>query len=391
MNLPRSARFIGIQCRALGGIDTVKYVTKMAATLQNQQKKALTELHLPWSGESLAEAGAEWISGEGQSAGVRLSLGYPAEASESRIAGALQEVWQGLGGDGQVGLQIESKVHRHAVQGTLAPIDGVKNVIAVSSAKGGVGKSTVAVNLALALKHEGARVGIVDADIYGPSQPIMLGVEGEQPVSRDGKTFEPIEAKGLQMISIGCIVDTGQPMVWRGPMVTQALNQLLFQTNWDDLDYLIVDMPPGTGDIQLTLAQKVPVSGAVIVTTPQDIALADAVRGMKMFEKVNIPVLGLVENMSTFECPCCGEATPLFGTGGGVATAEQYGIKLLGKLPLDLRIREETDSGAPTVVADPDSTLGITFRDIALHTAALLAKRPKDYKAAFGGIKVEKA
>jgi ATP-binding protein involved in chromosome partitioning len=193
------------------------------------------------------------------------------------------------------------------------------------------------------------------------------------------------------MISIGCIVDTTQPMVWRGPMVTQALNQLLFQTNWDNLDYLIVDMPPGTGDIQLTLAQKVPVSGAVIVTTPQDIALADAVRGMKMFEKVKIPVLGLVENMSTFECPSCGEATPLFGTGGGVATAEKYGIRLLGKLPLDLRIREETDCGKPTVVAAPDSTLGLNFRDIALHTVALLARRPRDYKAVFGGIKVEKA
>ncbi len=362
----------------------------MAATLQNQLEKALTELHLPWSGESLSKAGAVTTEPEGQVPGVRLSLGYPIQASESRIGAALQEAWQNLGGAGQIGLQVESTVHRHAVQGTLAPIAGVKNIIAVSSAKGGVGKSTVAVNLALALKHEGARVGIVDADIYGPSQPIMLGVEGEQPVSRDGKTFEPIEAKGLQMISIGCIVDTGQPMVWRGPMVTQALNQLLFQTNWDDLDYLIVDMPPGTGDIQLTLAQKVPVSGAVIVTTPQDIALADAVRGMKMFEKVNIPVLGLVENMSTFECPCCGEATPLFGTGGGVAIAEQHGIKLLGKLPLDLRIREETDSGTPTVVADPDSTLGLNFRDIALHTVALLAKRPRDYKAAFGGIKVEK-
>jgi ATP-binding protein involved in chromosome partitioning len=391
MNRPQSARFLGIQCRALGGIDTVKYVTKMAATLQNQLKNALTELRLPWSGESLAEAGAELAEDEGQLPVVRMSLGYPVQASESRIAAVLQGEWQKLGGTGQVELKVDSTVRRHAVQGTLAPLDGVKNVIAVSSAKGGVGKSTVAVNLALALKHEGARVGIIDADIYGPSQPIMLGVEGEQPVSHDGKTFEPVEAKGLQMISIGCIVDTTQPMVWRGPMVTQALNQLLFQTNWDDLDYLIVDMPPGTGDIQLTLAQKVPVSGAVIVTTPQDIALADAVRGMKMFEKVNIPVLGLVENMSTFECPSCGEATPLFGTGGGVATAEQYGIKLLGKLPLDLRIREQADCGEPTVVAAPDSTLGLNFRDIALHAVALLARRPRDYKAVFGGIKVEKA
>ncbi|MBT8422008.1 MAG: Mrp/NBP35 family ATP-binding protein, partial [Gammaproteobacteria bacterium] len=225
--------------------------------------------------------------------------------------------------------------------------------------------------------------------IYGPSQQIMLGVGAEQPVSNDGKSFEPIEAHGLQMISIGNIVDMGQPMAWRGPMVTQALNQLLFQTNWRDLDYLIVDMPPGTGDIQLTLGQKVPVSGAIIVTTPQDIALADAVRGLKMFEKVSIPVLGLVENMSTFVCPSCGEQTPLFGEGGGVATAAEHGIKLLGQIPLALRIREETDAGKPTVLAAPDSPQSLVFRDLALATAAALAQRPRDYKGAFGGIKVE--
>jgi ATP-binding protein involved in chromosome partitioning len=289
---------------------------------------------------------------------------------------------------GDVTIDYEVAVERHAVQSTLSPVEGIKNIIVVSSAKGGVGKSTVAVNLALALQFEGAAVGVLDADIYGPSQPIMLGVGDTQPVSRDGKTFEPIEAHGLQMISIGCLIDADQPMVWRGPMVTQALNQLLFQTNWPDLDYLIVDMPPGTGDIQLTLSQKVPVSGAVIVTTPQDIALADAVRGLRMFEKVNIPVLGLVENMSSFICPGCGEETPLFGAGGGVSVAKENGLELLGQLPLDIRIRQETDDGKPTVVSAPDSELGLTFRRMALSTVAKLAQRPKDYKGAFAGINV---
>jgi ATP-binding protein involved in chromosome partitioning len=230
---------------------------------------------------------------------------------------------------------------------------------------------------------------VLDADIYGPSQPLMLGVAGEQPVSEDGKTFEPLQALGMQMISIGCLIDAEQPMVWRGPMVTQALNQLLFQTNWVDLDYLVVDMPPGTGDIQLTLGQKVPVSGAIIVTTPQDIALADALRGLRMFEKVRIPVLGVIENMSNFVCPGCGESTPLFGEGGGVGVAADNDLPLLAKLPLDIRIRQETDGGKPTVAAEPDSALGITFRDMALHAAAQLAQRPREYKGAFAGIKIE--
>ncbi len=386
---------LDVQCRALGPPDTVKYVTKMAGTLQNQLEIALNEAQFPWAqqglAQSFAEAGAAGEPGSDGPPQVRLKLGYPVAASQQRLQQNLQQAWQNAGGSGAVKLVVESVVRRHAVQGTLSPLDGIKNIIAVSSAKGGVGKSTVAVNIALALQHEGARVGILDADIYGPSQPIMLGVAGQQPVSKDGKTFEPIEALGLQMMSIGCIVDTDQPMVWRGPMVTQALNQLLFQTNWRDLDYLIVDMPPGTGDIQLTLAQKVPVSGAVIVTTPQDIALADAVRGMQMFAKVKIPVLGLVENMSSFVCPGCGEVTALFGHGGGVATAEQHGMALLGQLPLDIRIREEADRGRPTVAADPESPQGLAFRNIALTTVALLAQRPRDYKAAFGGIKVEKS
>lgn len=357
----------------------------MAATIQNQLENAVNEARVPWTGESFADSGAAVDGG----LTVHLSLGYPADASRQRLEAALQAVTAKFDQSAEVALDIVWKVRPHAVQGNLSPLKGVRNIIAVSSGKGGVGKSTVAVNIALALQHEGARVGILDADIYGPSQPIMLGVEGQQPVSKDGKSFEPIEALGLQMISIGSIVDTEQPMVWRGPMVTQALNQLLFQTNWHDLDYLIVDMPPGTGDIQLTLGQKVPVSGAIIVTTPQDIALADAIRGLKMFEKVRIPVLGLVENMSNFTCPACGEATPLFGTGGGVTAASEYGMPLLGQLPLNIRIRQETDGGKPTVAAEPDSTLGLAFRDIALHAAALLAERPREYKGAFGGIKVE--
>jgi ATP-binding protein involved in chromosome partitioning len=365
----------------------------MGLTLQNNVAAALEACQLPWSGEDLLSAGATLQAVESASPFVELRLGYPAARSIERV----RKLWQaalaaqaGAGGTvADVDLQLAWKVRAHAVQGTLAPLAGVRNIIAVSSAKGGVGKSTVAVNLALALAYEGASVGILDADIYGPSQPMMLGIAGQQPVSLDGKTFEPLEAHGLQMISIGCLIDTEQPMVWRGPMVTQALNQLLFQTNWRDLDYLIVDMPPGTGDIQLTLSQKVPVSGAVIVTTPQDIALADALRGLRMFEKVNIPVLGLVENMSSFVCPGCGVETPLFGAGGGAAVARQNDLPLLGTLPLDIRIRQETDGGKPTVAAEPESPLGLAFRDLALNTAARLAERPRDYKAAFANVRVE--
>jgi ATP-binding protein involved in chromosome partitioning len=358
----------------------------MAATLQNQLENLLAETHTPW-GSGPISAGARLKLPDTASEGDPvLTFGYPISASAGRLREALAA---GLSTLGIERLQFVTDIQRHAVQGTLSPITGVKNILVVSSAKGGVGKSTVAANLALALRHEGASVGVLDADIYGPSQPIMLGISGEQPVSHDGKTFEPLEAHGLQVISIGSLIDAEQPMVWRGPMVTQALNQLLFQTNWRDLDYLVVDMPPGTGDIQLTLGQKVPVSGAIIVTTPQDIALADALRGLRMFEKVNIPVLGLVENMSSFVCPGCGEETPLFGSGGGAAVAAQNNLALLGSLPLDIRIREETDNGAPTVVSEPDSVLGLAFRNVALNAAARLAERPRDYKGSFSGIGVK--
>jgi ATP-binding protein involved in chromosome partitioning len=243
----------------------------------------------------------------------------------------------------------------------------------VASGKGGVGKSTTAVNLALALALDGARVGLLDADIYGPSQPRMMGLSGVRPVSRDGKRIEPLEAHGVKVMSIGFLVEEEQPMVWRGPMVTQALTQLLSDTNWGELDYLVIDMPPGTGDIQLTLAQRVPVSGAVVVTTPQDIALLDARKGLQMFRKVSVPVLGIVENMSTHVCSKCGHEEPIFGSGGGARMAEQYGVSLLASLPLDIRIREETDGGRPTVVADPDGPIGRAYLEMARNTSARLS------------------
>jgi len=274
------------------------------------------------------------------------------------------------------------------VQKGVKTIDGIKNIIAVASGKGGVGKSTTAVNLALALSAEGAKVGILDADIYGPSQPRMLGVHGK-PESKDGKTLEPMMSYDLEAMSIGFLVDEETPMIWRGPMVTQALQQLLNDTNWGELDYLVIDLPPGTGDIQLTLAQQIPVSGAVIVTTPQDIALLDARKGLKMFEKVEVPVLGIVENMSIHICSNCGHEEHIFGQGGGQSMSDQYDVDFLGALPLDIRIREETDSGKPTVVAEPDSRIAQIYRDIARRTAAKLSMQAKNYAAKFPSIVIQ--
>ena len=279
------------------------------------------------------------------------------------------------------------KIVAHAVQRGLKVMPNVKNIIAVASGKGGVGKSTVAVNLALALAAEGARVGVLDADIYGPSQPTMLGISG-RPETVDGHTIEPMANHGVQMSSIGLMIDADEPMVWRGPMVTQALQQLLGQTNWKDLDYLVVDMPPGTGDIQLTLAQQVPVTGAVIVTTPQDIALMDAKKGLKMFEKVSIPILGIVENMAVHVCSKCGHAEHIFGADGGRRMAEEYGVEYLGSLPLDIRIREQADSGRPTVVAEPDSAITQTYKAIARKVAVRIAEKAKDMSLKMPTIKV---
>ena len=276
----------------------------------------------------------------------------------------------------------------HAVQRGVKLLPNVKNIVAVASGKGGVGKSTTAVNLALALVAEGAQVGMLDADIYGPSQPQMLGISGK-PESVDGKTLEPMEGHGIQASSIGFLIDTDTPMVWRGPMVTQALEQLLRETNWRDLDYLIVDMPPGTGDIHLTLSQKIPVTGAVIVTTPQDIALLDARKGLKMFEKVGIPILGIVENMAIHVCTNCGHAEHIFGAGGGERMAKDYDVEYLGGLPLDIRIREQTDSGNPTVVAEPDGEIARAYRDIARRVAVKIAERAKDMSLKMPAIVVQ--
>lgn len=320
---------------------------------------------------------------------VTAELGYPSGGYEPVLRRALETHLANIGLPVSIELKLSSRIVAHAVQRGLTPLPGIANVVAVASGKGGVGKSTVAVNLALAWARQGARVGMLDADIYGPSQPIMLGLQGEKPGVRDGKKLIPPRAHGVAAMSIGFLVDVEQPMVWRGPMVTSALNQLLAETDWGELDYLVVDMPPGTGDIQLTLAQKVPVAGAVIVTTPQDIALADARKGLKMFEKVNVPVLGIVENMSVHICSNCGHAEHIFGTGGGERMATQYGVELLGALPLDGRIREEVDGGRPTVAAAPDSTRGEAYLALARRTAGELARRSRDRSGAFPKIIVE--
>jgi ATP-binding protein involved in chromosome partitioning len=318
---------------------------------------------------------------------VRLRLGFPAAHSGPSLAEALERSAAAAGH--AMAAELSWTVDSHAVQHGLKPLPGVKNIVAVASGKGGVGKSTVAVNLALAAAQEGARVGLLDADIYGPSQPTMLGLIGERPESRDGKTMEPLTAHGIQVMSIGFLVDDRQPMAWRGPMVTSALTQLLTQTNWRELDYLFVDMPPGTGDIQLTLAQRVPVSAAVIVTTPQNVALADARKALEMFQKVNVPVLGVVENMSMHVCSNCGHSEPLFGTAGGDALGAEYGLPLLGRLPLELGIREAVDTGRPTVVASPDSATAELFRTVALRVMGELAATGKDYSHLFPKITVE--
>jgi ATP-binding protein involved in chromosome partitioning len=330
----------------------------------------------PYLGIPLREAKAvKSVRLEGGHPVVEIELGFPA----GRWAKDLErDLETRLAADPRVGtgaqVRVEWRVLSHAVQGQLQPLPGISNVIAVASGKGGVGKSTTAVNLALALALDGARVGLLDADIYGPSQPRMMGLQAQRPSSVDGKRIEPLVAHGIKVMSIGFLVEEEQPMVWRGPMVTQALTQLLGDTNWGELDYLVVDMPPGTGDIQLTLSQRVPVSGAVVVTTPQDIALLDARKGLRMFQKVAVPVLGIVENMSTHVCSNCGHAEPIFGSGGGARMAEQYGVGLLGSLPLDIRIREETDGGCPTVVAEPDSAIGRAYLDMARRTAARLSQ-----------------
>jgi len=320
---------------------------------------------------------------------VRVQVGYPIARVATDIQGRIATALAPVAGDTPVRVDVSAVIEAHVVQRNLPLLKGVKNLIAVASGKGGVGKSSTAVNLALGLAQQGARVGLLDADIYGPSIPQMLGVGGQQPHSPDGKHIEAISAQGIALMSIGFLVDADSPMVWRGPMVTSALEQLLRDTLWGDLDYLVVDMPPGTGDIQLTLAQKVPVTGSVIVTTPQDIALLDARKGIRMFEKVGVPILGIVENMSVHICSHCGHAEPIFGEGGGESLGADFQVPLLGKLPLDLRIRQGLDAGQPIVAADPESPISQQYRDIALRVAGAIAARARDMSHKFPKIVVE--
>lgn len=361
----------------------------MAEITQAQIEEVLKGIQDPYLKKDLVSSKAvKSIDIDGNSVKIKIELGYPAKGIADELAQQISEQVEALDGVDSVEVEVTWKVVSHAVQKNLSPLPSVKNIIAVASGKGGVGKSTTTVNLALALAAEGARVGILDADIYGPSIPRMLGITG-QPASQDGSSLEPMENYGVQAMSIGFLIEEDTPMIWRGPMVTQALEQLLADTQWQDLDYLVIDMPPGTGDTQLTLSQKIPVSGAVIVTTPQDIALLDARKGLKMFEKVEVAVLGVVENMSTHICSQCGHEEHIFGAGGGERMAEEHGVDLLGSLPLDINIREQADSGKPTVVADPEGKISQAYRDIARRTAAKLASQSKDYKAKFPKIVIQ--
>jgi len=315
-------------------------------------------------------------------------LGYPAKSQFQAIKDSVVSQLKKIADVKNIEVNVSSDIVAHTVQRGVKLLPGVKNIIAVASGKGGVGKSTTAVNLALALSAEGASVGILDADIYGPSLPMMLGISG-RPESKAENTIEPMEGHGLQASSIGFLINEDSPMVWRGPMVTSALEQLLRQTRWRDLDYLIVDMPPGTGDIQLTLSQKVPVTGAVIVTTPQDIALLDARKGLKMFEKVGVPIIGIVENMSTYICPSCGHEEHVFGSGGGQKMCSDYGVDFLGSLPLNISIREQSDAGRPTVVAEPDGPISMVYQQIARQIAIRIAGLAKDMSSKFPNIVIQ--
>ena len=358
------------------------------AISQADLQAALSRLVDPNTGKDfVATRSVKNVKVSGESISLEIELGYPGKSQFDPIRRQVIDALKAAGASG-ASVNVRSAVVSHAVQRGVKLVSGIKNIIAVASGKGGVGKSTTAVNLALALAAEGASVGILDADIYGPSQPMMLGISG-RPESKDGKSLEPMEGHGLQAISIGFLIDADTPMVWRGPMVTQALEQLLKDTRWRNLDYLIVDLPPGTGDIQLTLAQKVPVTGAVIVTTPQDIALIDARKGLKMFEKVGIPILGVIENMSVHVCPKCGHESHIFGEGGAARMCKDYGTELLGQLPLDAEIRAQTDSGKPTVVSDPDGHAAAIYKAIARRCAVKIAESQKDMTSKFPNIVVQ--
>jgi ATP-binding protein involved in chromosome partitioning len=357
---------------------------------QDQLLQALSRVTDPNTGKDFVSTKAlKNLQVNGGDVSFDVELGYPAKSQIPALRNALIAAAKGVPGVDNVSAQITSRVVAHSAQRGVALLPKVKNIVAVASGKGGVGKSTTAANLALALAAEGAAVGLLDADIYGPSQPMMMGIEG-RPESADGKTMEPLENYGVQVMSIGFLVAKDEAMIWRGPMATQALEQLLRQTNWADLDYLIVDLPPGTGDIQLTLSQRVPMTGAIIVTTPQDIALLDAKKGIKMFEKVGVPILGIVENMAVHVCSNCGHAEHIFGEGGGKRMAAEYGTDYLGALPLDIRIREQADGGRPTVVADPDGELAGIYKAVARQVAIKIAAKAKDFSSKFPSIKISK-
>ena len=356
---------------------------------QEQIESAIKQYIDPYLEKDLVTAGAiKDIKIEGDAVSVQVVLGFPAFGYVDKLANELKGKIEAVDGVSSAEIEVRTEIVSHTVQGGMNPLEGIKNVIAVASGKGGVGKSTTAVNLALALQVEGAKVGILDADIYGPSIPRMLGIEGK-PESTDGKSLEPMGGHGIQAMSIGFMIDEETPMIWRGPMVTQALEQLLRDTQWKNLDYLVIDLPPGTGDVQLTLAQKVPVSGSIIVTTPQDIALLDARKGLKMFEKVEVPVLGIVENMSIHICSECGHAEHIFGQGGGEKMCDQYNVDFLGALPLDIDIRINADGGHPSVARDPESQASQIYREIARRTAAKLSLKAKDFSAKFPNIVIQ--
>ena len=357
---------------------------------QEQLLAALASVKDPNTGKDFVGAKAvKNVQIEGGDVSFDVELGYPAKSQAPEMRRALVAAAKTAPGVDNVSVNIVTRVTAHSVQRGVQLMPNVKNIIAVASGKGGVGKSTTAANLALALAAEGAKVGVLDADIYGPSQPMMLGID-RRPESDDGQTMEPLENHGVQVMSIGFLINQDEAMIWRGPMATQALEQLLRQTNWQDLDYLIVDMPPGTGDIQLTLSQRVPMTGAVIVTTPQDIALIDARKAVTMFEKVGVPILGVVENMAVHVCSNCGHAEHIFGEGGGKRYAEDKGIEYLGALPLAMHIREQADSGKPTVVADPVSEAAKIYRSVARKVAIKIAARAKDFSSKFPTITVSK-
>ena len=359
------------------------------AISESDIQSALKEITDPNTGKDfITSKSTKNIKIDGNDVSLDIVLGYPAKSQFASIQAMMETKLKTIPKIGNITINIGSRIVAHNAQRGVQLLPNIKNIIAVASGKGGVGKSTTAVNLALALAAEGASVGILDADIYGPSQPQMLGISG-RPESVDGKSMEPMQSHGIQAMSIGFLVDVETPMVWRGPMVTGALEQLLRETHWQDLDYLVIDLPPGTGDIQLTLAQKVPVTGAIIVTTPQDIALLDARKGLKMFEKVGIPILGIVENMSTHICSKCGHEEHIFGAGGGAAMCKDYNVDLLGSLPLDIRIREQADGGAPTVVAEPDSPITAIYKQIARTAAIKLSQLALDHSSKFPNIVIQ--